>query len=71
MNDDGEKVLYIFEEEDDATRYAMMLEEDDDSPEMHIIEIDDDLMIKTCEMHNYQYCIMYLSTKGVECDGIR
>jgi hypothetical protein len=56
-NDDGEKVLYIFEEEDDAIRYAMMLEEDD-SPEMHIIEIDDDLMIKTCEIHNYQYCII-------------
>jgi len=56
-NDDGEKVLYIFEEEDDAIRYAMMMEEAD-SPEMHIIEIDDDLMIKTCEIHNYQYCII-------------
>ncbi len=26
-NDYGEQVLYIFEEEDDAVRFAMMLEE--------------------------------------------
>ena len=29
------KILYIFEEEDDAARYAMMLE-DEDYPEMHV-----------------------------------
>jgi len=56
-NDDGEKILYIFEEEDDAIRYAMMLEESG-SPEMHVIEIEDDLMIKTCEMHDYKYAVI-------------
>ena len=30
----GEKVLVLFEEEDDATRYAMMLEEDEDEVEI-------------------------------------
>ena len=47
----------IFEQEDDASRYAMMLEEEG-SPEMHVIEIDDELMIKTCEMHGYRYTII-------------
>jgi hypothetical protein len=56
-NDEGEKILYIFEEEDDAIRYAMMLEESG-SPEMHVIEIEDDLMIKTCEMHDYKYAVI-------------
>tara|TARA_A100001201_G_scaffold27676_3_gene30334 strand:+ start:430 stop:699 length:270 start_codon:yes stop_codon:yes gene_type:complete len=56
-NEDGEQVLFIFEEEDDATRFAMMLEEEG-SPEMHIIEVDDELMIKTCEMHDYSYSII-------------
>jgi hypothetical protein len=28
-DDDGEQILYLFQEEDDATRYAMMLEEDE------------------------------------------
>ena len=25
---------------------------------MHVIEIDDELMIKTCEMHSYKYTII-------------
>jgi hypothetical protein len=57
MDDDGDQILYLFEEEDDAMRFAMMLEEDG-SPEMHVIEIEDDIMIKTCEMNDYKYTII-------------
>ena len=57
MNDDGKQILYLFQEEDDAIRYAMMLE-DDGYPEMHVIEIEDEVMIKTCEIHDYQYTII-------------
>ena len=57
MDDEGEQILYLFEEEDDAVRYAMMLEENG-SPEMHVIEIEDDVMIKTCEIHDYRYTII-------------
>ena len=39
LDDDNEQVLYIFVEEDDATRYAMHLEELD-YPEMNVLEID-------------------------------
>jgi len=56
-NDEGEQILYLFEEEDDATRYAMMLEEDE-FPEMHVIEIEDDVIIKTCKMHDYKYTVI-------------
>jgi hypothetical protein len=57
MDDEGEHILYLFQEEDDATRYAMMLEEDG-YPEMHVIEIEDEVMIKTCELHGYQYTVI-------------
>tara|TARA_Y100000004_G_scaffold56452_1_gene62811 strand:+ start:1019 stop:1291 length:273 start_codon:yes stop_codon:yes gene_type:complete len=57
MDDEGEQILYLFEEEDDAIRFAMMLEEEG-SPEMHVIEIDDEIMIKTCEMQDYKYAII-------------
>lgn len=57
IDDQGEHILYLFEEEDDAVRYAMMLEEDG-FPEMHVIEIEDEIMIKTCELHEYQYTII-------------
>jgi hypothetical protein len=56
-NEDGEQVLYLFEEEDDASRFAMMLEEKD-YPELAVIEVDDDLMLKTCEVHSYNYAII-------------
>ena len=56
-DDDGQKILYMFEHEDDATRYAMMLEENG-FPEMHILEIEDEIMIKTCEIHGYQYALI-------------
>jgi len=56
-DEDGEQVLYIFEEEDDAMRYAMHLE-DKEYPEMHVLEIEDDVMIKTCEIHGHRYAII-------------
>jgi len=57
LDDDDEQVLYIFQEEDDATRYALHLE-DRDYPEMNVIEIEDDVMIKTCEIHGHKYAII-------------
>ena len=56
-NDDGDDILYLFQEEDDATRYALLLEEDG-RPEMHIIEVEDRVMMKTCEMHGYQFVLI-------------
>ena len=53
----GEKVLFMFQEEDDAERYAMMLEDQEDR-EMDVIEVDDELAIKTCKMHNYKYAVI-------------
>ena len=50
-DDEGEDILYLFEDEDDATRYAMMLE-DDGAPEMHIIEVEDEVMIVAYPNYN-------------------
>ena len=56
-DDDGEHILYLFEDEDDALRYAMMLE-DEGSPDMHVNEVEDEVMIKTCQMHDYRYAVI-------------
>jgi hypothetical protein len=53
----GDKVLLMFEEEDDATRYALQLE-DNDYPEMLVVEVDDDAAVAACEMHNYEYNVI-------------
>ena len=57
QNEEGNHVLYLFEEEDDATRYATMLE-DDEYPEMHVIEVEPDMMIGVCQQHGYEYAVI-------------
>ena len=59
-DDFGEKVLFLFEEEDDAVRYAMMMRdvaETDEYP-MDVIEVDGELAIRTCKMYNYKYAVI-------------
>jgi len=53
----GNHVLFLFEEEDDAERYAMMLEDQDDK-QMDLVEIDDAVALHTCKMYNYKYSII-------------
>ena len=57
-DENGEQILYLFEQEDDATRFAMMLEDSEDYPEMNIMEVEDEIMIKTCELHGYTYTVI-------------
>ena len=57
IDQDDDQVLYIFQNQDDATRYALQLE-DIDYPKMKVVEIEDDIMIKTCELHGHKYAII-------------
>ena len=56
-DDDGDQILYLFEEEDDATRFAMMLEEDG-YPEMNVLEVEEDLIYHVCEINEHEYTII-------------
>ena len=58
LNRYGEKVLFMFEEEDDAERYAMMLNDDEKDSELNVIEIDDAVAIMTCKRYNYKYAVI-------------
>jgi len=53
----GDKVLFLFEEEDDAVRYALQLEDQEDA-EMDVVEVDGALAIRTCKMYNYKYAVI-------------
>ena len=53
----GEKVLFLFEDEEDAERYAMHLEEDEEAS-MDVVEVDDNLAILTCKRYNYKYAVV-------------
>jgi hypothetical protein len=56
-NEYGEHVLYLFEEQDDAERYSLMLE-DRGYYDMSVIEVDDDLLLQACEINEYKYTII-------------
>jgi hypothetical protein len=56
-NDDGERVVYIFVDKDDAVRYAGLLEADD-FPEMSVVEVDDDDVIRACVSHGFEYYVI-------------
>jgi|TARA_R100001443_G_scaffold114581_1_gene130797 hypothetical protein len=56
-DEDGRRVLFLFEEEDDAKRYGLMLEDNGDKA-MEVIEVDDELAINTCRMYNYKYAVI-------------
>ena len=58
LNRYGEKVLFMFEEEDDAERYAMMMNDQEDNAALNVIEIEDALAIRTCKMYNYKYVVI-------------
>ena len=57
LNDEGEHILYLFEGEDDATRYAMLLEEDG-YPELNVMEVDDELIFHVCEINEHKYTVI-------------
>ena len=56
-SDDGEKILFLFDKEDDAERYAMQLNNQEDS-DMVVMEVDGKLAIKTCRQYNYKYAVI-------------
>jgi len=56
-DDDGDKVLYMFEEEDDASRYAILLE-GDGYPELSVMEVDDEIIFHVCEINEHKYTVI-------------
>ena len=55
----GHKVLFLFEEEDDAERYLGLLwENDDNHKKLNVVEVDDELAMKACDAYNYKYCVI-------------
>ena len=57
INEFGEKVVIMFEEKDDAERYAGQLEAQGDPP-MHVITIKDSVAFAACERSNTRYTVV-------------
>ena len=57
-DEDGEQILYLFEGEDDAMRYAMMLEDPENYEFVKTVEVDPEIAIKTCGHNGLNYAII-------------
>jgi hypothetical protein len=58
FDEDLDRVIPIFQDEDDAERYLYMLEEDEDYPPMQILEIDDHVIITACQERGQKFSII-------------
>jgi len=55
----GDQVLFLFEEEEDADRYLMMLFENNTKhKKLSVVEVDDELALKACDAYNYKYAVI-------------
>lgn len=54
----GERIIPIFEEQDDAERYATQLIELRSGPTLQIIEIEKELIVAACEEKEHSYAII-------------
>ena len=54
---DGAKAMYLFQDQDDAERYAGLLEAED-YPEMSVVEVEEEVAISACYKYNYRYVII-------------
>ena len=57
LDKSGNKVLFFFEEEDDAERYAMMLYADEEIS-LRLIEVNFPTAVKTCVENGYKYSVI-------------
>jgi len=56
-SEDGDRVLYLFKEEDDAQRFVGLMEADN-FPKLVVIEVDEESTITVCEANKYNYVII-------------
>jgi hypothetical protein len=58
LDDFGDHIIPLFENEDDAERYYLMIEDIPDYPEMQVYEIEADVILGACEDRDQKYAII-------------
>ena len=58
ISEDGDQIIPIFEDADDAERYNSMMVLDSTNPLLQIVEVDEDVLINACEERYQKYAII-------------
>lgn len=57
-NKDKQKTVTVFELEDDAERYALLLEATDYHKELELMEVDPEIIALNCVNYDYKFTII-------------
>ena len=58
FNEKEDRIIPIFEEEDDALRYLFHLEEDDDTPYLEVVEVDNEAIVLACRSQGQKFSVI-------------
>ena len=58
FDDNEDRIIPLFEEEDDAIRYLLQLEESDDTPDLEVLDVEQEVIISACRSHGQKYSII-------------
>ena len=58
FNDKEDRIVPLFVEQDDALRYLFQLEEDEETPDLEVVEVEDELIITACRSQGQKYSVI-------------
>ena len=58
ISEEGDQIIPIFEDADDAERYNGMMVMDATNPRLQVVEIDEELIVGACEERYQKYAII-------------
>lgn len=58
LDEEGDQIIPIFENSDDAERYNGMMVINPTNPKLQVVEIDEDLIVNACEERYHKYAII-------------
>jgi len=58
FNEKEDRIIPIFEEEDDALRYLFHLEEGDDTPDLEVVEVDNEAIVLACRSQGQKFSVI-------------
>jgi len=58
FDDDSNRIVPLFIEEDDAVRYLLQLEQSESNPELEVLNVEQEVIINACRVHGQKYSII-------------
>tara|TARA_B100002019_G_C21269867_1_gene601580 strand:- start:1435 stop:1713 length:279 start_codon:yes stop_codon:yes gene_type:complete len=58
FDEKDDRIVPLFEDQDDAVRYVMQLSEDEENPELQIVKVEPEQIIHACRLQGQKYSII-------------